>query len=502
MSAPPQQPSTPELSSADVVALNHLDEGLLAKYKTSGPRYTSYPTAPLWKDAFGCEHFKNALVSIADNGEQPLSIYTHLPFCESRCLFCSCNVVITRNREQVDAYLAHLFKEIAMVAESLSVKVGSGHPQVTRPVRQFHLGGGTPTYLSPQQLSVLMAEYRKYFTFTEDAEIAIEVDPRVTTDEQLVTLRQLGFTRISLGVQDFYQPTQEAIHRIQPIEQTETMVKRCRELGYGGINFDLIYGLPHQTEETFANTLDEVIRLSPDRIALYNFAYVPWMSPHQQALDEGSLPSSSVKFAIFKHALTRLMEAGYVYIGMDHFSKPTDELTIAWQEGSLHRNFMGYTTAADCELVGLGVSAISGLNDHYGQNQKTIPTYYAAIDDNQLPTHRGLSLTADDHLRRLAIHQILCDGRLNWDVIDQQFEVDSRTLFDHTQGALADMASDGLIIMADNGFTLTLLGRVLSRNIAMLFDAYLDSPETRVTSARTPKPAQQHAGQRVFSQTV
>ncbi len=480
---------------AELASLEHLSEALLQKYNTSGPRYTSYPTAPMWQEEFKSPEMTTALNDIGSS-TAPLSLYTHLPFCEARCLFCSCNVVITRNREQVDVYMAALFKDMARVANDL----GDGAKQ--RPVKQFHWGGGTPTYLTSAQMATVFNEYKRHFTFADDAEIAIEVDPRVTTAEQMTTLRDLGFNRVSLGVQDFYGPTQEAVRRVQSLEQTEALVTQARDLGFGGINFDLIYGLPHQTETSFADTLETVIRLSPDRIALYNFAYVPWMSPHQQALDEATLPDGPVKFAIFKHAIGRLLGAGYVYIGMDHFAKPTDELSIAWREGSLHRNFMGYTTQAGCELLGLGVSAISGLNNHYAQNARTLADYYKSIDAGQHPTLRGLTLNSDDHLRRGAIHQVLCNAQLRWDTLDADFGINSRKLFAEARNQHAAMAADGLITLdgpnGDDGFTLTLLGRILSRNIAMPFDAYLKNNAANVSPRKPDAPRREP----IYSKTL
>ncbi len=447
--------------------LEGLSEELLQKYNTAGPRYTSYPTAPIWTEDFDATAYQKALETTnqpsATEVDLPLSLYVHLPFCEHRCHFCGCNVVITPHREQAEKYLGYLFQEIDRVAQLTSK---------SREVVQFHWGGGTPTYLSPEQIKRLFNYQKERFNIRPDAEIAIEVDPRVTTREQLEVLKELGFNRISMGVQDFYAETQEAVNRIQPVEMTESMVDYCRELGFLGINFDLIYGLPHQTEDTFDTTLDEVIRINPDRIALYNFAYVPWISPHQKKISEETLPEGSVKFKIFRRAIERFLDAGYVYIGMDHFAKPSDELAKAQREGSLHRNFMGYTTKAGCELYGFGVSAISGLESYYAQNLKKLSTYYEAVEADKLPTMRGFALSKDDRLRRSLINAVLCQGQVDYNQVNSVFDIDCQTLFAEALNSLRPMEDDGLLIFNDNGFQLTPLGRIFSRNIAMPFDAY------------------------------
>ena len=449
-------------------ALAGLSQALLEKYNTSGPRYTSYPTAPMWTDDFGHREFEAAIRNTnkpsAETVKLPLSLYVHLPFCESRCLFCSCNVVITQQREQAEKYLDFLFRDLARGASMVNPE---------RDVVQFHWGGGTPTYLSEEQMARLFQFQKDHFRLSPSAEVAIEVDPRVTTSGQLQALKELGFNRISLGVQDFHTPVQEAIHRIQPVDMTGQMVDQCRLLGFEGINFDLIYGLPHQTVESFGKTLDTVMMLNPDRIALYNFAYVPWMSPHQKAIPQETLPKGTTKFRIFRLAIERLVQAGYVYIGMDHFAKPTDELCMAQQEGSLHRNFMGYTTKAGCELYGFGVSAISGLNDYYAQNEKKLSTYYSAVDDGHLATFRGYALNLDDRLRRDVINSILCQGELSYAVINQAYGVDAQTLFSNAIASLRPMQDDGLLTIHQDGLSLTPLGRIFSRNVAMPFDAYL-----------------------------
>lgn len=449
-----------------------IPESLLEKYDISGPRYTSYPTVPVWQENFDSQSLELALSS-ATNAVRPmsapLSLYIHLPFCTNRCLFCSCNVIITQQREQIEKYLSYLFRELEARANRMDLQ---------RPVIQFHLGGGTPTYLSPGQLLRLFEAVRQYFSFDPGAEIAIEVDPRVTTPEHLAVLYELGFNRISMGVQDFDPVVQAAVHRIQPVEQTETLVNQCRKLGFQSINIDLIYGLPHQNVETFSQTLDEIIHISPDRIALYNFAYVPWISPHQKYLSESELPSGAIKFRIFSTAIQALTEVGYVYIGMDHFAKPTDELMQAQQEGTLHRNFMGFTTKAGSELHGFGVSAISGLRQHYAQNWRKLSRYYDAIDQGILPIMRGYALTPEDLLRRVSINAILCQGKLDYAGIEQAFEIGFEEHFAEELRRLQPLIEDGLLQADNRSLSVTPLGRIFSRNIAMVFDAYLSQEQS------------------------
>lgn len=447
-----------------------LSSSMLEKYNTHGPRYTSYPTAPMWQDSFGAAEFDAALreTNTAANSETPLSLYVHIPFCESRCLFCGCNVVITPQREQAEKYLGYLFQEIDRTAGLMNPK---------RPVVQFHWGGGTPTYLDPEQMARLFNYQKERFNLHPDAEIAIEVDPRVTSNEQLQLLAELGFNRISLGVQDFAPAVQEAINRIQPIEMTRAMIEECRRLGFDSLNLDLIYGLPYQTMETFEQTVDEVLKMAPDRIALYNYAHVPWMAPHQSQMPEAALPGGPEKIRIFLKALQRLTEAGYAYIGMDHFAKPTDELTRAQQNGTLRRNFMGYTTRSGSELVAFGVSAISGLDRYYAQNWRKLPDYYQAVEVDTLPTMRGYALSEDDLLRRAIISQILCHGTVDYAAVESEFGLPSfRAYFATALSHLSTFQEDNLIRFSESGFTLSPLGRILSRNIAMAFDAYLKDP--------------------------
>lgn len=449
---------------------NLASQALLKKYNTTGPRYTSYPTAPVWQDSYNAESHEKTIRETNQapgSNPHPLSLYAHLPFCESRCLFCGCNVVITKQKDQAEKYLGYLFKEMEMVANWMDR---------SRPVVQFHWGGGTPTYLSEDQMARLFRFQTELFQLTPNAEVAIEVDPRVTTPAQLDLLKELGFNRISLGVQDFNPQVQESIHRIQPLDMVAATTEHCRKLGFEGLNFDLIYGLPHQSVESFEKTVQDVIKLSPDRIALYNYAHVPWLSPHQSQMPEAALPNSDIKFQILQTALQMLTEAGYLYIGMDHFAKPTDELSLALNNGNLHRNFMGYTVQhgdVPSDLYGFGVSAISGLQGQFAQSWRKLSQYYEAIEAGRIPTMRGYELSDEDKLRQQLILAILCPGTVDYAAFNQRFGIDFKTHFADALNRLEDMAADDLLAMNEQGFQVTALGRLFSRNIAMPFDAYL-----------------------------
>lgn len=447
---------------------NPLTPELLTKYSVQGPRYTSYPTAPIWQEAWDSSKLP---VILAKPTDRPLSIYVHLPFCEQRCLFCSCNVVITQQKEQAEKYLGYLFQEIERIA---------GWVDTSRPVVQLHWGGGTPTYLNCEQMERLYLKLHQHFTFAPDAEIAIEVDPRVTSNQQLATLKHLGFNRLSLGLQDLDPKVQQAVDRIQPFEMTDALMKEARHLGFNGLNLDLIYGLPHQTLDSFLETLKGVLALNPDRIALYNYAYVPWLSPWQKNIDETTLPEAAVRLDIFRQALKYLLNHGYHYIGMDHFAKPEDELSLALQNNTLHRNFMGYTTrAGQADLIGLGVSAISCLEGHFYQNLKKLSTYYNAIETSQSVVWRGYSLNQDDQIRRFVIQQILCQGQLDFKKVNSLFNINFENYFAPELKKLTGFSEDGLLSLNSDEIKLPPLGRILSRNIAMLFDAYLNASSNK-----------------------
>src|SRR5438045_4748433 len=383
-----------------------VSEEFLSRYSRPGPRYTSYPTAPVWNDLFGPADLE-AVHAAADAARTPVSLYMHLPFCESLCLFCAYNVSMHEDNRASSPYFETLKKEIARIAQSISRK---------RDVVQFHWGGGTPTYSSPAQLQDLFSYTRERFTFSREAEIGIEVDPRVTSREHLETLRRLGFNRLSMGIQDFHEPVQRAINRVQPYEMTRDLIQAARGMGFDSINVDLIYGLPYQTSETFAHTVDQIAGLAPDRIALFSYAHVTWLKKQQGAFS-AHLPEGMQKFEIFRTGMLKFVEAGYLYIGMDHFSKPGDELASAQANRTLHRNFQGYTTKAGADLYGLGVTAISGIQSAYAQNYRDIPSWQKAVEERGLATMRGYDLTGEARLRRADINRLLCHPVLAKDAI-------------------------------------------------------------------------------------
>jgi oxygen-independent coproporphyrinogen III oxidase len=441
----------------------HVSEEFLVRYNRPGPRYTSYPTAPVWNDSFQATDLEEVHAA-AEAALTPVSLYMHLPFCESLCLFCACNVIIQKDKSVALPYFEVLKKEIARVARSVSRE---------REVVQFHWGGGTPTYSSPAQLEDLFGYSKEHFRFSPDAEIGIEVDPRVTSREHLLTLRRLGFNRLSMGIQDFHEPVQKAIHRIQPYEITRDLIQSARDLGFDSINVDLIYGLPHQTAETFARTVDQIIELRPDRIALFSYAHVPWLKKQQGAF-AAFLPEGMQKFAIFRAGLLKFLEAGYLYIGMDHFAKPGDELATAQANRTLHRNFQGYTTKAGADLYGLGVTAISGFRNAYAQNHRELPAWEKAIHERGLATMRGYRLSREDRLRREVISRLLCHTVIPKQEINEAFAVDFDEHFADELRRLETPAEDGLLIISKEEIRATWLGRIFIRNLAMFFDPYLE----------------------------
>ncbi|MBI3949267.1 MAG: oxygen-independent coproporphyrinogen III oxidase [Acidobacteria bacterium] len=444
-----------------------LSLNLLNKYNVPGPRYTSYPTAPEWSDDFGPADFERALVEINATSTKPISLYFHLPYCESLCLFCGCNVVISKRKQVALPYLEHLKQEIERVSQRVSPE---------RPVVQLHWGGGTPTYLSPAQIEDLYGFITDHFTFAPDAEIGIEVDPRVTTEEQIRLLRRRGFNRLSMGVQDFNPLVQKTVHRIQPYEMTKALVDLGREEKFESINIDLIYGLAHQTPESFADSVEKVITINPDRIAMYSYAHVPWLKKQQKSF-ERFIPQGADKFLIFRTGIQLFTQAGYYYIGMDHFAKPDDELTIAQQNKTLHRNFQGYSTRANADLYAMGVSSISGIGRYYTQNYRDVPTYYQALDRGTLPTMRGCELTDDDVLRRAVISRILCHRVLSKPEIEAEFGIRFAEYFAEERSALEELQADGLITMNEEEIKVTPLGCIFLRNIGMVFDQYLRQPK-------------------------
>jgi oxygen-independent coproporphyrinogen-3 oxidase len=450
---------------------------LLHRYNVPGPRYTSYPTAPVWTEDFRPADYERALQeSSAAETPAPLSLYVHLPFCEKLCYFCGCTVVITgSDHSPEDAYLATLDREIDWVA---------GHLGPDREVVQFHLGGGTPTYFTPERLTRLGRRFRDRFRFAQDAEVGIEVDPRVTTRDHLAALAELGFNRLSMGVQDFDPRVQESINRIQPFQDTKRLVQDARDLGFPSINMDLIFGLPFQTSDTFAATIDRVLDIGPDRLAVYSYANVPWMKKHQNVLVP-HLPDERTKFEIFRTALERFTAAGFEYIGMDHFARPTDELARARASRTLHRNFQGYTTKAGTDLIGFGMSAIGSVGSAYVQNRRELPAYRDAVTREGAATFRGFHLSADDRLRRTVIGNLLCHGVVVKSEIEKEFGIDFDATFGDALARLEPCAADGLVELSHAEVRATPMGRVFLRNLAMPFDAYLAATPEKPVFSRT-----------------
>lgn len=441
-------------------------EEFVNRYNRPGPRYTSYPTAPVWTDTFGPKEFEVA-IDTANRKRSPVSLYMHLPFCESLCLFCACNVVIRKDKSVTPPYLSVLKKEIDCMAQGVSRD---------RKVIQFHWGGGTPTYLSPEQIEDLFSYTRERFTFAPDGEIGIEVDPRVTTRAHLETVRRMGFNRLSMGIQDFKEDVQKAIHRIQPYEVTRDLIATARELGFDSINVDLIYGLPYQTAESFAHTIEQIVSLSPDRIAMFSYAHVPWLKK-QQGSFVAHLPEGMKKFDIFRSGLLKFLEAGYLYIGMDHFAKANDELAVSQRNRTLHRNFQGYTTKAGADLYGMGITAISGVQETYAQNYRDIPSWEKAVEERGLATMRGYCLSQDDVIRREVISRLLCHTVIVKDEISKQFGINFDEYFAPELDRLKRPQEDGLVAMNDKEIRAAWLGRIFIRNLAMVFDPYLEKQQ-------------------------
>lgn len=441
-----------------------VDLDLIRKYDTPAPRYTSYPTAAQFRDYPGPAPLLAHIDAANHDASLPLSLYFHLPFCETLCWFCGCTTVITLNHKSSDAYLDYLEKEVALLAPRL---------HADRRVVQLHYGGGTPTFFQAPQLRRLDEITRRYFKFAPGAELSVEIDPRRLAREQVAALRAGGFTRASLGVQDFNPKVQQAVHRIQPRALTEQAITWLRAEGFTSINLDLIYGLPYQTVDTFRDTLEQVLELNPDRLAVFSYAHVPWMKPAQKILErEAALPLPEEKLAMLKLTIETLTARGYVYIGMDHFARATDELAIAQAAGTLQRNFQGYSTRAGVEIMAFGISAISQTPGSYRQNHKSLDAYYAALDRGEAPAGRGLELTTDDCRRREVIMRVMCDLRLDYAALSREFGLDFRTVYAAELERLRPLAADGLVELQPEGLRVTEAGRLFLRNIAVCFDAY------------------------------
>lgn len=443
-----------------------LDAALIRRYDSHGPRYTSYPTAVQFHTGFDEQSYRRlALLSNAGT-PRPLSIYVHVPFCARPCFYCGCNKIITRNPAHAEQYLQRLRREIELQGSLFARR---------RPVRQMHFGGGTPTYLTMTQLAGLFEHLSNHFSVdrSEGREFSIEIDPRTLEPHTLSALANLGFNRLSLGVQDFDSRVQWAVNREQSPEQIEQCMTQARELGYRSVSFDLIYGLPLQTVESFGQTLDTVVRMRPDRIAAYGYAHMPRLFKAQRAIRAEQLPDAETRLQLLALTVERLTEAGYVYIGMDHFALPDDDLARAMRNGSLHRNFQGYSTHGDCDLIGLGVSAIGAVGNSYSQNRKDLSSYYAALDQGRLPVDRGIALSVDDVLRREVIQRLMCKGELSMREIESRYALEFDNYFANELAALNALATDGLVTSDADAIQVTERGRALLRTIAMVFDAYL-----------------------------
>ncbi|AFY49725.1 oxygen-independent coproporphyrinogen III oxidase [Nostoc sp. PCC 7524] len=443
------------------------DAELLKKYDQPLPRYTSYPPATELTEDFQQAEFK-AAIAVGNYKKTPLSLYCHIPFCESACYFCGCNTIITPNKTLAEPYLNYLIRDIQQVASLIDHQ---------RSVQQLHWGGGTPNYLSLRQVETLWRTLNHCFDFDDDAEISIEVNPRFLDRDYLFALKDLGFNRISFGIQDFNFQVQQAVNRIQPEKMLFQVMDWVRDAGFSSVNVDLIYGLPYQTLETFKSTVRKTIELNPDRIAVFNFAYVPWLKPIQRLIPQDALPLASEKLDILRMSIEELSTNSYVFIGMDHFAKPNDELAIAQQNGQLHRNFQGYTTKPESDLLGFGMSSISMLHDVYVQNHKRLKNYYQAINSDELPIEKGVKLNQDDIIRRTIIMELMCQFQLSLDNIEEKyhlhFDSDFAEYFQKEQLQLRLLEADGLIQLSPNHIEVTPSGRLLIRNIAAVFDVYL-----------------------------
>jgi len=463
-------------SSGAAQGVLRFDPDLIRKYDGFGPRYTSYPTADRFHAGFTAASYVDALAARNQAAPaQPLSLYVHLPFCNTICYYCACNKIITANRGRSAKYVRYVGREIDIVSSLL---------EGNRDVQQLHWGGGTPTFLAHEEMAALMGMLRGAFAFNADSEVSIEVDPRKVEVATVAFLRELGFNRMSLGIQDFDPGVQKAVNRIQTEAETRTVIEAARAEGFGSINADLIYGLPRQTIAGFATTLDKVIDLAPDRIALYGYAHVPHLFKAQRQIVVHELPGADKKLAILETAIDKLTRAGYVYIGMDHFAKPGDELAVALREGKLHRNFQGYSTRPDCDLLAFGISAIGKVGATYVQNVKTLDKYYEALDERRLPVMRGIALEEDDLLRREVIQKLMCEFRLDYGALERAHGIRFGERFATELAALAPLAADGLVTLAPDGLEGTLRGRMLVRTVAMLFDRHLREARERATYSR------------------
>ena len=439
---------------------------LLKKFNQPGPRYTSYPTAPMFSPLFTAEDFEKEIIETnLPNEISPLSLYFHFPYCEKLCYFCGCNMLVTKNRGAIGKYNEYLKREIDRLAPLIAD---------TRKVEQMHFGGGTPSYLSPAEIREIGAFIKSRFNFSEDLEASVEIDPRGLTPEHLEAFREIGFNRTSFGVQDFNLQVQEAINRVQSEEITRQTIEWARKLGYKSVNLDLIYGLPFQTLETFQTTVEKVIDIRPERIAVFNYAHVPWLKKHQNVIPANALPNADNRLQILKMTIETLVAAGYEYIGMDHFALPTDELAVAKKNNTLYRNFQGYSTKAGCDVYAFGVSAISQFRNIYAQNLKSLPEYFARVDENKPATNVGYRMTADDHIRKETIMQLMCHLEIDKRGIGQKFGIDFEEYFAADLPKLQQFIDENLLENTSEKIKIKDAGILIIRNVAMCFDAYLE----------------------------
>ncbi len=454
------------------------DKELINRYEQSGPRYTSYPTAVQYHDGFNWEHYVHiARETNEDLIPASLSLYFHLPFCSRVCFYCACNKIITKNREHADPYLADLSREIRMQGELFNRD---------RQVDQLHWGGGTPTFINHAQMRQLMDTTRQHFTLRNDdsGDYSIEIDPREVEDETISILRDIGFNRMSIGVQDFEPEVQNAVNRIQTPEQTCKVIESARKSGFKSINLDLIYGLPRQTVGSFHATLKKIAELQPERIAVYNYAHLPHIFKTQKQINANELPSPDEKLEIMQDTISFLHEKGYVYIGMDHFAKPDDELAVAQRNNTLHRNFQGYTTHANCDLIGMGITAISKVGQCYAQNVRTLEEYAKSISLGRIPVMRGIKLDDDDRLRRDVITRLICHFHIKYSEIEEDHYIDFQDYFYNELISLHEMEKHGLLSLEKDGISILPRGRLLIRNICMVFDKYLRSGTAKGTYSK------------------
>lgn len=445
------------------------DNALIKKYDKSGPRYTSYPTAVQFSENFTEKNYIEQ-VKLSNERNSPLSLYFHIPFCDTVCYYCGCNKVVTKNRARAQPYLDAVHKELELQGQMF---------KATRVVKQLHWGGGTPTFISHEQMTALMQQTRRHFTLLDDdsGEYSIELDPREVTPVSIKLLRDLAFNRISLGVQDFNPKVQQAVNRIQSYKETRDVILAARKNNFHSISVDLIYGLPFQSVASFDETLDKILELEPDRLSVFNYAHLPEMFKPQRRINATDLPSAEEKLAILQHSINKLINAGYVYIGMDHFAKPDDELAVAQRKRKLYRNFQGYSTNSDCDLVALGITSIGKVADSYSQNIKTIDEYTEIIETDHLPVFRGIELNKDDLLRREVINQLICHFELTIRYIELQFSINFADYFSNELEQLVEMKKDGLVKISSEKIEVLPEGKLLIRNICMVFDIYLKKIE-------------------------